>query len=327
MEQFSLEKWLQYKSRKIRTRDGKDVEIIYTNSPVPHHPIVGFIDKSIYTWTIDGKLIYGKEEQDKNDLFFTDEEEELTEFEEEILNLLNCATPEGHSAPTIEKTKEYSQKLLDLARKELQPEFDKEMDKMLAETDKVVYQKGREDALKSLDKREMVSEDLEEACDNYYDETWDEHGGIAMVVNNCHDIWFPSQARSDFFKAGSEWQRKKDQEIDKLTESPDLDEASWKYSDRDGITYGQRYAMQIDFKAGAKWQKHQMKETLQTEYEKGRFDMREEMMKDAVETTIVNDWQYGKDPDHAIIPAIHQRIEGCGVGDKVKIIIVKTERL
>lgn len=49
--------------------------------------------------------------------------------------------------------------------------------------------------------------DLEEACDNYYDETWDEHGGIAMVVNNCHDIWFPSQATSDFFKAGAEWQK------------------------------------------------------------------------------------------------------------------------
>lgn len=72
MEQFNLEKWLQDKSRKIRTREGKDVEIIYTNSPVPHHPIIGFIDKSIYTWTIDGKLIYGKEEQDKNDLFFAD---------------------------------------------------------------------------------------------------------------------------------------------------------------------------------------------------------------------------------------------------------------
>lgn len=82
---------------------------------------------------------------------------------------------------------------------------------------------------------ELANKDLEEACDDYYDETWDEHGGIAMVVNNCHDIWFPSQATNDFFKAGAEWQ------------------------------------------------KQQMKEILQTEYEKGRFDMREEMMKDAVE--------------------------------------------
>lgn len=34
----------------------------------------------------------------------------------------------------------------------------------------------------------------------------------------------------------------------------------------------------------AEWQKQQMKETLQTEYEKGRFDMREEMMKMAEDT-------------------------------------------
>jgi hypothetical protein len=45
-----------------------------------------------------------------------------------------------------------------------------------------------------------------------------------------------------------------------------------------------------------------------------------------VETIIVNDWQYGKDPDHAVIPAIHQIIDGFNVGDKVRIIIVKTEQ-
>ena len=60
-------------------------------------------------------------------------------------------------------------------------------------------------------------------------------------------------------------------------------------------------------------------------YEKGRLDTIDGMMKDAVETTIVNDWQYGKDPDHAIIPAIHQRIEGFDAGDKVKIMIIKEE--
>ena len=62
-------------------------------------------------------------------------------------------------------------------------------------------------------KEEPVSNDLEEACDEYYDETWDEHGGKAMVVDGCHDIWFPSQATDDFFKAGAQWQKK--QTIDK----------------------------------------------------------------------------------------------------------------
>lgn len=63
---------------------------------------------------------------------------------------------------------------------------------------------------------EPVSKDLEEACDEYYDETWDEHGGKAMVVDGCHDIWFPSQATDDFYKAGALWQ--KEQVIDKACE-------------------------------------------------------------------------------------------------------------
>ena len=48
-------------------------------------------------------------------------------------------------------------------------------------------------------------EQIQKACDAYYDETWDEHGGKAMVVDGYHDIWFPSQATDDFYKAGAEW--------------------------------------------------------------------------------------------------------------------------
>lgn len=111
------------------------------------------------------------------------------------------------------------------------------------------------------------------------------------------------------------------------TKSEDLDFLVISLEETIGTSPHSREVIKEHLQKAAEWQKQKMKEALQTEYEKGRFDMREDMMKDAVETTIVNDWQYGKDPDHAIIPAIHQRIEGCGVGDKVKIIIVKTERL
>ncbi len=75
------------------------------------------------------------------------------------------------------------------------------------------YYGGKRDALseilKSIDsmQEESASEDLEEACNSYYDETWDEHGGRAMVVDGCHDIWFPSHATDDFFKAGAKWQK------------------------------------------------------------------------------------------------------------------------
>lgn len=61
----------------------------------------------------------------------------------------------------------------------------------------------------------------------------------------------------------------------------------------------------------AEWQKQQMKEALQTEYEKGRFDMREEMMKDAVD---------GEYWDGSIY--LDNRPTEYKDGDKVKIIIV-----
>lgn len=75
---------------------------------------------------------------------------------------------------------------------------------------------------------EPVSEDLEEACDSYYDETWDEHGGRAMVVDGCHDIWFPSFATDDFFKAGAKWQEEKDQDAVEIAKKEVIEEtAEW----------------------------------------------------------------------------------------------------
>ena len=62
------------------------------------------------------------------------------------------------------------------------------------------------------------------------------------------------------------------------------------------------------------------KEALQTEYEKGRFDMQQEMMKDAVEC-IVEDW-CGDSPE-ITIPLKPQDFKA---GNKVKIIICKTEQ-
>lgn len=137
MQQFNLDKWLKDKSRKVVTREGKDVEIIHTNSPVPHHPIVGFIGKSIYTWTIDGKLIYGKKEQDQNDIFLADDEEELTEFEQKLVEVLKSeGAPIGYLENFTGKDKEvihcYSKQLLDMAIKE----------PMLEISDFEIYDKG-----------------------------------------------------------------------------------------------------------------------------------------------------------------------------------------
>lgn len=222
----------------------------------------------------------------------------------------------------------------------------------LTEEPKCIYNRTLEERIKSCKycsaacnvriKEESASEDLEEEILNQ----WEDYPHT--LWSKCPYIDFKNIAHHF-----AEWQRQKDQEIVKLTESQDLDEASWKYSDRDGIGYGQRYAMQIDFKAGAEWQKQQDEELFKddswnyieehypniTKEEKlrlydisiksrlaGANAIKQKMMKNAVETTIVDDWQYGKDPVNVIFPAIHQRIDGFDVNDKVKIIIIKEEQ-
>lgn len=110
--------------------------------------------------------------------------------------------------------------------------------------------------------------------------------------------------------------------IDSLPEKPaseDLEEAAKQHSKQtfNGILIEDN----IDaFKAGAEWQKQQMKEALQTEYEKGRFDMREEMMKVLIGGEIVKDihnqLSVKSEP-------LNNAFGDIKFGDKVKIIIVK----
>lgn len=163
MQQFSLEKWLQDKSRKVVTRTGEPVEIVLTDWGDPF-TILGRIGNSgdPIIWLSDGRSDMDAKLHDY-DLFFADEEEELTKFEEEIyLDICTIVTAcDGNVYGDKELkpiVKGIAKDLLDLARKELQPEFDKKMDKLLAETDKVVYQKGKQDALKDLPKWKKITE-------------------------------------------------------------------------------------------------------------------------------------------------------------------------
>jgi hypothetical protein len=123
MKPFNLLEYLENPSRKVVTRLKKSVQIISIEGK-EDIPIVALVEGVAHQYKPNGYhadvvVAYSNQCRDMGDydLFFA--EEELTEFEKEILNLLNCATPEGHGSPTIEKTKEYSQKLIDLARKEI----------------------------------------------------------------------------------------------------------------------------------------------------------------------------------------------------------------
>lgn len=100
-------------------------------------------------------------------------------------------------------------------------------------------------------------------------------------------------------------------------------EARTKYGVRHRWSYEKVMVIARHF---AEWQEKKMLGIAEAFYQQGRYEQEQEMMKDAVETTIIEDWQYGKVPDRAIIPAINRRIDRFNIGDKVKIIIVKTDQ-
>lgn len=54
---------------------------------------------------------------------------------------------------------------------------------------------------------------------------------------------------------------------------------------------------------------------------------KKELMEDGVYTAVFNDWTYGRDPDHAVIPAIHLRTSNFTVGDIVRVLIVKEKQI
>ena len=113
MEQFSLEKHLENPSRKVVTRSGHNVRILCTDQR-GNMPIVALVEFE----TLDGVQIFysdGKNESHREyDLFFADNEE-LTEFEKVVQSILN----EPHFQD-IEAVKQFSNNLLNLARKELE---------------------------------------------------------------------------------------------------------------------------------------------------------------------------------------------------------------
>lgn len=163
MEQFNLTEWLQDKSRKVVTREGKPVRIVCWDSPNKGFPIVGFIDDNptVFIWDKYGYALPGHRESNR-DLFFADNDE-LTEFEKAMIQFSH----ERNSLIQFEHTTEeinahlylYSEKLLDLARKEL------EKDNVIIDKDKYLeicdqyYNNGKQNALKDLPKWKKTVQD------------------------------------------------------------------------------------------------------------------------------------------------------------------------
>lgn len=91
MKEFNLSEWLQDKSRKVTTRLGnREVRIIcYDRKNDNNKPIITLMidpDGNEYTTfhTKNGFVCETEKYIDKRDLFFADEEEELTELQKTI---------------------------------------------------------------------------------------------------------------------------------------------------------------------------------------------------------------------------------------------------
>ena len=80
MEQFSLDKYLENPSRKVVTRNGRNVRIICTDKKGYEYPIVALIENKLegfegtLYYTKDGKYIAN--ESSDSDLFFAPEKHE-----------------------------------------------------------------------------------------------------------------------------------------------------------------------------------------------------------------------------------------------------------
>lgn len=126
MKQFSLEEYIANPEKKVVTKEGLPVRILCTDRMDAHSdyvkkPIVALvllkdkIQEQVVNYTKDGHLLTPGQEDDL-DLFFADEEPELTEFEKAVLNLCEdmFQGPVGR-----EEAKKRAKELLEIAREEL----------------------------------------------------------------------------------------------------------------------------------------------------------------------------------------------------------------
>ena len=146
-KQFNLEEYKKNPSHKVVTRDGRPVRIICTDKKARSGNIVGLVGEDeplIYVWNNDGKHIVSGIPD--NDLFFADEEDDLTEFEKSILVFIDKAKQGVLNPKNDEDVKGCAKSILNLACKQLKQET--------IEALRTEYEKGRADVLQEFPKTE-----------------------------------------------------------------------------------------------------------------------------------------------------------------------------
>ena len=136
----------------VQTTDGRNVRIICWDKQVygGRHEIVALVPtpeggtETGQMYNPDGTLI-ASTWNEKFKLVILTDEPELSEFEKAVGELLNDNSDALYSDKAI---KEYAKGLLDLARKELEPEVLERLEEAYKNQDEVVYENGKRDGEK-----------------------------------------------------------------------------------------------------------------------------------------------------------------------------------
>lgn len=196
MEQFSLEKHLENPSRKVVTREGRPVRIVCWDLK-SNTPIIAAIQwnqerEDCYCYNTIGRCANNVGELD---LFFADEEKELTEFEKAIKKLIeSCCNEVEEANITNAGAKEISSHILDLARKEIRKEQQEKLGtlEMPIDVTEPYYIKGKQDALKDLPKLEKTKDCIDPTIPVMYtyaatNKTYVEYDGHKLCINDVFE--------------------------------------------------------------------------------------------------------------------------------------------
>jgi len=291
MKQFNLSEWLQDKSRKVVTRDGRSVRILCTDCGVMmSHPILTEIVCSGNAKVLEYHYIDGTTQNKNNDLFFADEEEKSRSIEipfgakdSEFIRDEYCI-PEGCEA-RIEGNKVIIEKI---QKEEELTEFDKELSvkgltwKDVNTLDTLIDQ-VRHEFPNGMSEKSFGLAVLEKFQDYYIEEFSED---LKEEINRVED-WYPVELKyiQEIANHFVEWQKQKDKQLIGATQK-------------------------ISFQHG---------------YDEGRFDMREEMMKDAVDAVIFSEL---KGNDGSLFQAKSDRFKmnDVKISNRIKVIPIKTEQ-
>ena len=199
MEQFSLEKYLENPSRKVVTRLNKQVQIISTEGR-DDIPIIALVEGIAHQYKSNGYhadvvVAYSNQCRDMGDydLFFVDDEEELSEFEKELQIIISNAshwTSDDGSISTYcqfgdKEIKKISGQILDLVRKKLEKDIYDNGYRM-------GYGIGKQDALKVWPKLEKSKAYIDPTIPVMYTnaasmKTYVEYNGYTLCINDVFE--------------------------------------------------------------------------------------------------------------------------------------------